>query len=229
MDKLVEIMMKLIKSEVCSTPLDVVAPISLSDAESQRLYALSKSHDLAHIVASALRKNNISVPKDTETKFQKQMFSAVFRYENINYEYNRICGVLERAQIQFVPLKGSVIRKYYAEPWMRTSCDIDILVHEADLEKATEIIAGELGYEIGQKGRHDVPFNSQTGVHLELHYSLIEDSEIRRIFTLYYIKGYAWRRVARELGYADESVPRKKHDRYLLSTETKSEEDKKAN
>ena len=38
MDKLVELMMKLIKSEACGTPLDVALPISLSDEESQRHY-----------------------------------------------------------------------------------------------------------------------------------------------------------------------------------------------
>ena len=43
----------------------------------------------------------------------------------------------------------------------------------------------------------------------------IEESELRRLFTLRYINGYSWQKIAFALGSYDESVPRKKHDRYL--------------
>ena len=43
----------------------------------------------------------------------------------------------------------------------------------------------------------------------------IEDSEMRRIFTLRYVYGLPWRRIAFRLQAYDESYPRKKHDRYL--------------
>ncbi len=43
----------------------------------------------------------------------------------------------------------------------------------------------------------------------------IEDSELRRLFTLRYINGYTWQKVAFLMGGYDESAPRKKHDRYL--------------
>ena len=59
----------------------------------------------------------------------------------------------------------------------------------------------------------------ESAVAIQTYINSIEDSATRHIFTLYYIKGYTWRQVARELGCYDESVPRKKHDRYLLSYE----------
>ena len=43
----------------------------------------------------------------------------------------------------------------------------------------------------------------------------IEDSGVRRVFTLRYLKGYTWQKIAFVLGAHDESVPRKRHDRYL--------------
>ena len=46
---------------------------------------------------------------------------AIYRYEKINYELNRLRSALNEAQIPFIPLKGSVLRQYYPEPWMRTS------------------------------------------------------------------------------------------------------------
>ena len=73
--------------------------------------------------------------------------------------------------------------------------------------------------------RRNIERSYEGAVAIQTYINLIEDSETRRIFTLYYIKGYAWRRVARDLGYADESVPRKKHDRYILATEKRTDEE----
>ncbi len=100
---------------------------------------------------------------------------AVYRYEQQNYELQEICQTLEEAEISFIPLKGSVLRAYYPQPWLRTSCDIDILITEKDLEKCAELLRQKLGYEIGEKGPHDVSLNAPSGVHLELHYTLIEE------------------------------------------------------
>lgn len=142
------------------------------------LFRLSKRHDLAHLVGDALDKNGL-LPDGTEAKkrFLKERDLAVYRYEYQNYELEQICKTLEKAEIPFVPLKGSVIRKYYPEPWMRTSCDIDILVREEDLSVAVNSLQTELSYQYERKGSHDVSLTSVSGVNLELHYFLGGDSE----------------------------------------------------
>lgn len=45
----------------------------------------------------------------------------------------------------------------------------------------------------------------------------IEDSEMRTIFRERYIKGRSWLSIAFLLGYHDEQLPRRKHDRFLQS------------
>ena len=86
-----------------------------------RLYKLSKAHDLAHLVGDALIKNDLIGNDEIKEKYQKQVMIAIYRYEKINYELNRLRSALNEAQIPFIPLKGSVLRQYYPEPWMRTS------------------------------------------------------------------------------------------------------------
>ena len=137
------------------------------------LFKLSKRHDVAHLVGNALEKNGL-LPDDSQvkTQFLKERNMALFRYEQIRYELDRICNALDKAQIQYITLKGSVIRKYYPEPWMRTSCDIDILVHEEDLQKTIEILQNTLDYRYEMTGNHDVSLYAESGVHLELHYRL---------------------------------------------------------
>ncbi len=43
----------------------------------------------------------------------------------------------------------------------------------------------------------------------------IADSEQRSVFYLKYVKQYSWTRIALELGYCDEQLPRKHHHRFL--------------
>jgi hypothetical protein len=43
----------------------------------------------------------------------------------------------------------------------------------------------------------------------------IDDSELRIIFRERYIKGRSWLSIAFLLGYHDEQIPRRKHDRFL--------------
>lgn len=175
MEQIVNLMMKLIKSEISGEMFDRTLCDDLTDENWRSLYQLSKRHDLAHLVGDAVLKNKLISDNDMKEKFEKQVFKAVYRYERINYELREIIKVLNEAQIPYIPLKGSVIRQYYPAPWMRTSCDIDILVHEDDLERAKCALTERLEYKFDSKGSHDIGAFSPSGVHLELHYKLIED------------------------------------------------------
>lgn len=46
----------------------------------------------------------------------------------------------------------------------------------------------------------------------------VRDSEIRMILTLRYIQNLSWKKIALTIHYQDESVPRKRHDRFLRKT-----------
>lgn len=145
------------------------------DVDFGALYSLSKSHDLAHIIGAALPKSGIEIPKEYEEKFQKQQKLATYRCLGMQIEMERIDNALENAKIPYMPLKGTVIRPYYPAPEMRTSSDIDILVHEDNLEKAVCVFRDVLGYQVGLKSTHDISLFSPSGVHVELHFSLSED------------------------------------------------------
>ena len=141
------------------------------------ILSLSKAHDLAHIVASFLERNGMLPDGEIGEKIKKQKMLAMYRYLQISRELPAVKEVLEDAKIPFIVLKGSIIRKYYPEPWMRTSSDIDVLVHEDDVERAREVIEAELLYKTDSRNAHEVGMFSPSGVHLELHRTLIEHDE----------------------------------------------------
>lgn len=180
MNQAIDCMMALFRFALCGTELDDATRQMLTgDGTSdllQQIYTLSKRHDLTHLAADALFRNGLLTSNDAWfARYQKQSHMAVYRVTQMDYELSELCRVLEQAQIPFIPLKGSVLRGYYPEPWMRTSCDIDILVHEEDLPKASDALSTALGYRIERTGTHDVPFYSPRGLHLELHYETVEE------------------------------------------------------
>lgn len=135
---------------------------------------LASKHDIAHLVALGIINNEL-VDEQTKSQLQQIVFRAVYRYEKQNYELKQVCEALEKAQIPFLPLKGSVIRKYYPESWMRTSCDIDVLVHKKNLRTAVSYLIENLKYTEHEQNSHDISLFSPSGNHIELHYDLVED------------------------------------------------------
>ncbi len=160
------------------------------------LYKLSKKHDLAHVICESLDKNGLLNAESEEKKrFLHSRNTAFYRYGILEHELEQIVKTLENAKIPFMPLKGSLIRKYYKSPWMRTSCDVDILVNKQDVEKAITALRKELFYTENSKGTHDVSLASPSGVSVELHFSLVEDDKWQHLLNGVWTKtkdGYSY-------------------------------------
>lgn len=169
------VMFALLRFEIFGTELCERAKKAITPEILPTLYKLSKKHDLAHLIGNALDKNGL-LPENSEAKkrFLAERNKAVYRLEQQNYELDRVCESLEEAGIDFLPLKGNVIRAYYPKGWQRTSCDIDILVQADQLDEAAKHLSETLSYEIGEKTVNDLSLFAPNGVHIELHYDLTE-------------------------------------------------------
>ena len=175
--KIVDIMFALLNQEMGFKTFSEDFVVDIKDEYLKPLYLLAKKHDLAHIIGNALEKLGV-VDEITEGKkrFVLERNLAVFRTETLMAELEVLCAELSKNKIDHIPLKGSVIRKLYPEPWMRTSCDIDVLVHENDIERAENLLCEKLGYTSkGERDYHDISMYSDTGVHLELHFNIKEN------------------------------------------------------
>ncbi len=137
------------------------------------LLTLSKRHDIAHLIAEGLNANGLLSEENKDVG--NEIIKAIYRHAQLRYEYVVVCDALEAAHIPFIPLKGSVLRQWYPEPWMRTSCDIDILVHREHLEQAISYLVETLDYTEHERATHDVSLFSKGGKHIELHFDLVEE------------------------------------------------------
>lgn len=174
----IRIFFALLRSAIGGQPLQDEERAVYSAASLPALLELGQKHDVVNIVVLALQQNDLLAGADAtlQQSCKKRMLKAVYRYEQFHYELTRICEVLEQAEIPFIPLKGTILRQYYPEAWMRTSSDIDILLHRSDLKRAAEELSIALQYT--QKGGtpHDISLYSPNGTHIELHFDLVEDN-----------------------------------------------------
>ncbi len=158
--------------------LEASLPESLSAREAEAVFALAKIHDLSHLVAFALDQKKIRVEEPFGKMLAEKYLAAVYRYERQRYELEQVISLLNKEKILHLPLKGAILRSFYPEPWMRTSCDIDLLVRKEDWERARGLIGEKLGFqEKTQVIYRDVSLYSPGGIHLELHFNIQEEAE----------------------------------------------------
>lgn len=167
-----QMLFSLLRQGVCGEPADEAMNEQLTPELLKAVCHLARPHDLLHIVGYVLQKLQLSFDVPAYKKVCALNREAIFRYSRMILEYEQICKTLEEANIRYVPLKGSVLRDYYPEPWMRTSCDIDILVQESDLDAAADALVQNLQFTRGKKEHHDISLFSPVKVRLELHFSL---------------------------------------------------------
>ena len=140
------------------------------------LYRLAKQHSVSHVLSMFVYRSNVEVDPEMQNRLMREEFNSVLRFEQMKRAFSQICQLFDGSEIAYIPLKGSIIRTYYPIENMRTSCDIDILIHEEDLETAISVLE-QNGYTKGERHYHDVSLYSQNNVHLELHFSLKENME----------------------------------------------------
>lgn len=168
-------MFSLIRSAISGSPLSPEEKELFAEGKVSDLILLSREQDLVHLVALAMQKNGLVSEKEAST-IQKGFLQAVLRYERLGFVTEKIYAEFEKERIPFLPLKGAILRKYYPEPWMRTSCDADILIRPEDLERASQVLVESLSFRKGKRTSHDIPFFAPSGEHIELHFDLLEEN-----------------------------------------------------
>lgn len=172
------VMLALIRSEMLGKTADDDITNGLTDEALKELYVVSKKHDLSHIIASALSKKGRLRGDEISAKFDRQKMIALYRDGQRGYALGLLSSVLEAAGIAHMPLKGSVLCQYYPHTWMRTSCDVDVLINSKDVLTAEKALC-EAGFRRdNDKSTHDYNFTSPNDVHIELHYTLTQDGRV---------------------------------------------------
>ncbi|MBQ4518395.1 MAG: nucleotidyltransferase family protein [Clostridia bacterium] len=151
---------------------DIVA--SLNDESLAKVLSLSARHSVTTLVADVLLTNDLLDDGELKAAYEENLMVSVYQYHQQAMEFKRICNLFEENGIDYIPLKGSVLRSLYREPWLRTCCDVDILVKPEQLDAAIELVL-TCGYTFDKHYSHDVSFFTEGNMRVELHFDLIEE------------------------------------------------------
>ena len=136
------------------------------------LYDLAKRHALVPMSAKAVRDGHFAdVEAELSLKFSQVQLAAIYHDEKLRYMQETAAKIFQRENIPFVLLKGAVVRQFYPQPWMRTRCDVDILIHPEDVSRALDALTAS-GFTTDRESHgHEVTLFLDD-FPLELHFTL---------------------------------------------------------
>lgn len=162
-----------------------------SPVDYAKLYDFSKWHQITCIIYGALCAENAFHESAEYTRWSKLFYFLLGHSEKQLYETNRICRAFDAAGIDYLPLKGIRIKRFYPETQMREMGDIDILIRLSDYNDKIKPAMISLGFTETKESAHELIWElPQLNISVELHKMLIPD--YNKDFYAYF--GTGWQR-----------------------------------
>ena len=137
----------------------------LTEAQAEDIINEAKAQAVASLVLPKILEYN----PDFRKKYENLMLSIVSRNIQVIDEHAKIGNAFEKANIEYVIIKGFASAEYYIDTNYRQMGDIDVLVRPSDFETASKILVS-LGYsDRGRTYEHHNTF-SNNGKICELHH-----------------------------------------------------------
>ena len=111
----------------------------------EEIYRLSAIHNVAAITANQiLQLKHGSLPNDELlSKFRQQIgytvIDAAEKEETVAFIKDLLCN----AGIDFLFVKGAILKKYYPIPEFRTGSDTDVIIRNEDIKKCVQVFCAK--------------------------------------------------------------------------------------
>ena len=145
------------------------------DVDYNLVYNFSKEHGIENIVYEAIKELNIKLPEKIDALFAEDYDANIMLEATQALELENLAEEFEKAEIDYMPMKGSVVKYLYAMPDYRKSGDIDILIRPEDKKRANELIL-KMDYILDEfdEFEHHIGYRKPPCIILELHDKLVE-------------------------------------------------------
>jgi hypothetical protein len=140
------------------------------------IYEEALAHKVHSLVFPILRKINEGSRPDDELmrKWNRAAILCGVDMIDNNSWMGHIISEFDSAGIEVVLLKGVTVNKYYPFPELRGMGDVDLLVHESDIDKST-VLLEEMGYShTRDMGSKHLGFFHPMQIPVELHKQLVD-------------------------------------------------------
>lgn len=135
---------------------------------------LARSHKVTALLYAGLKNSNFlhRVPQLMQNTLLQEYRKTVYWAVQLEQCCKEISNTLDRVQIDYVFLKGAILKKCYPTPELRTMSDIDMLVRAEDRDKLIGAFAALGAKQEAGDGNH-YNFCFPQGIHVECHPNLV--------------------------------------------------------
>ena len=166
----------------------------------------AKNHQIIPMLYYGAQSSGIAPPTEIMQFLELATFKNISVSQNQLYALEQIYKAFDENGIDYMPLKGSVLKYIYPKPEMRPMGDADILIKNEQTEKINSVISS-LGYvkDESHKGDYDTVWDKKGVLHLELHWNIV--SPINRAYYKYFQTGWQFACKADEKSRKYEMAP----------------------
>ena len=167
---------------------------------------LSKHHSTTALLYKALMESKAQVDEEYLHKLEEYYLANLRKSVLFDKERVALYDCFNQNEIEFLPLKGIVLKNYYLDPYTREFADNDILFEDRASSLVKDFFVNR-GYEVKvyKKGVHDV-YLKKPFFNFEIHRALFQENEDNEKNVVYF-KDYL------------SKVPLKENHEHYLSNE----------
>lgn len=139
-------------------------------------------HGIAVIFYYGISNLSVKPPEYVMTKLEKVTHASIAQNVNQMYLIDKLKNVFNQNDIDYLFLKGSILKSMYPKSEMRIMGDSDILIKLEQYDKIESLMQG-MGYEFIKESDYEIAW-SKPGLFIEFHKRLIPNHD--KDFYFYY-------------------------------------------
>lgn len=133
----------------------------------EKVFLYGKEHEVANLAFLAIE-NTLDINSDLYNKWKTYYYSCIKRDAEQEIMLDLVLNALHAQAVRTLQVQGTVIKKYYLSPDLRTMTDIDLIVDKQNLQKASQILQ-ELGFVVEEENDQEWSGKNDNGYLVELH------------------------------------------------------------
>lgn len=175
--------LNIIKSGIIEENITIFHEISLN-----KLIELANKHHIFTLVYCGLQNCKVPMNENLKNDLSNIAISGMYVSEQQLYYIKKISSLFDENNIDYMLLKGSVLKHFYPQPEIRRMGDIDILIKETQYSKISEVLKS-LGFVFKYESNHEIVWE-KNNIMIELHKILMPsyNKDLHKYF------GNGWKR-----------------------------------
>lgn len=195
----------LIKSALTNEKLNIS-----DELDWQKVLSLSEKHRIAILLYYGITNSKINLPKNVFSILEKKALMDAVISKNQIFAITKLLTEFENNGIDYLPVKGSVLKMLYPKPELRPMGDADILIKVEQYGKIKPVLE-KMGYEFGGESLCEIIWKKKGRLYLELHKTLVPQN----VEDYYVYFGTGWENAVKIKGY-EHRFELSKEDHYLF-------------